>query len=304
MMESGAHRDCGDAARRRRGTWKRLLVRESLVRASLIVETHVLGDDASKVVLAEDKEVIEQLSAQCAGQALSEGIHVRRAYRGAHDPHARRREYAGEASTEVRIVVTEEHFGRDIHGGVPGLLRAPLVGRPIRDRGMDDLSAAVEEEEHEDLAETDVVRLDEVACPCDVVAQEGRTHLGHRLEARSVACTAERCASRPCPLPKFDPKTGRRASVVRAMESDVPRCRRCPSLRTMTYSLCWAPCARRSEPEPTSRSRTSRCGSTSPCCAADRSDPNSGASIVSSGCGSLTIGPDGERRSTSFAPRA
>src|SRR5882672_9955726 len=60
----------------------------------------------------------------------------------------------------------------------PGLLRAPLVGRPIRDRGMDDLSAAeVEEEEHEDLAETDVVRLDEVACPCDVVAQEGRPTL-------------------------------------------------------------------------------------------------------------------------------
>src|SRR5882672_7253116 len=99
MMESGEHRDCVDAALRLRGTWNRLLVRESLVRASLIVETHVLGDDASKVVLAEDKEVIEQLSAQCAGQALSEGIHVRRAYRGAHDAHARRREYSGEANT-------------------------------------------------------------------------------------------------------------------------------------------------------------------------------------------------------------
>jgi len=40
------------------------------------------------------------------------------------------------------------------------------------------------------------------------------------------------------------------------------------------------------------------------CFGADRSDRNSGASIVSSGCGSLTIGSDGERRSTSFAPRA
>src|SRR5882724_4434013 len=116
MMESGEHGDCVDAALRLRGTWNRLLVRESLVRASLIVETHVRGDDASKVVLAEDKEVIEQRSAQRAGQALSEGIHVRRAYRGAH---ARRREYSGEANTEVRMV-TEEHFGRDIHGGVPG----------------------------------------------------------------------------------------------------------------------------------------------------------------------------------------
>jgi hypothetical protein len=35
------------------GEW--LLVRESLVRASLVVETHVLGNDASKVFLAEDE---------------------------------------------------------------------------------------------------------------------------------------------------------------------------------------------------------------------------------------------------------
>src|SRR2546428_2986764 len=39
----------------------------------------------------------------------------------------------------------------------------------------------------------------------------------------------------------------------------------CPS-----YSLYWAPYARRSEPEPTSRSRTWRSGNNSPCSAADR----------------------------------
>src|SRR5467141_609407 len=65
-----------------------------------------------------------------------------------------------------------------VNGGVPGLLRAPSGGRPIRDRGMDDPSAAeVEEEEHEDFAEPDVVRLDEVARPRDVVAQERRPAL-------------------------------------------------------------------------------------------------------------------------------
>ena len=73
------------------GEW--LLVRESLVRASLVVETHVLGNDASKVFLAEDEDVIEQLSSERAGQALSEGIHVRRAYRGAHDSRPGRLEY-------------------------------------------------------------------------------------------------------------------------------------------------------------------------------------------------------------------
>ena len=71
------------------GTWNRLLMRESLVGPSLVVETHVLDDDAAKVVLAEDEEVIQQLSAQRAGQGLSEGIHVRRAYRGAHNAHSR-----------------------------------------------------------------------------------------------------------------------------------------------------------------------------------------------------------------------
>jgi len=44
-----------------------------------------------------------------------------------------------------------------------------------------------------------------------------------------------------------------------------------------------------------------RSGNSLLCSAVDRSDRNSGASIVSSGCGSLTIGPDGERRSNSFA---
>ena len=169
MVESAEHGDCGNAPLELRGTWNGLLVRESLVRACLVEETHVLGDDASKMFLAEDEDVIEQLSAERAGPSLSEGIHIRRAYRGAHDAHARRREYASEASTKLRVVVADKHSWRAVHGGVSGLLRAPLVGRCIRDRGVDDLSTAeVEEEEHEDLAEPDVVRLDEVARPGDV----------------------------------------------------------------------------------------------------------------------------------------
>ena len=178
MVESSEHRDCVNASLGLRGAWNGLLVRESLVRACVVVETHLLGDDASKMFLAEDEDVIEQLSAEGARQALSEGIHVRRAYRGAHDAHARRREYASKASAELRVVVADKHIWRTVHGGVPGLLRAPFVGRRIRDRGVDDLSAAeVEEKEHENFAEPDVVRLDEVARPRDVVAQERRPAL-------------------------------------------------------------------------------------------------------------------------------
>src|SRR5882672_773153 len=86
----------------------------------------------------KNEDVIEQLSAERARQALSEGIHVRRAYRGAHDAHARRREYASEASAELPVVVADEHIWRTVHGGVPGLLRAPFVGPRIRDRGVED----------------------------------------------------------------------------------------------------------------------------------------------------------------------
>jgi hypothetical protein len=55
MVESGEHRDCVNASLGLRWTGNGLLVRESLVRASLVVETHVLGNDASKVFLAEDE---------------------------------------------------------------------------------------------------------------------------------------------------------------------------------------------------------------------------------------------------------
>src|SRR5437867_11558747 len=100
MVESSEHRDCVNASLCLQGTWNRLLVRECFVRACVVVETHVLGDDASKMFLAEDEDVIEQLSAERARQALGEGIHVRRADRGAHDAHARRGEYASKARAE------------------------------------------------------------------------------------------------------------------------------------------------------------------------------------------------------------
>src|SRR6266852_2327312 len=73
--------------------------------------------------------------------------------------------------------------------------------------------------------------------------------------------------------------------------------RQCPS-----YSPCWARCVRRSEPALTLRSKIWRCDNNSSCFAA-RSDRNSGASIVSSGCGSPTSGRGGARRYMSFAHR-
>src|SRR5207245_9936313 len=54
----------------------------------------------------------------------------------------------------------------------------PLVARRVRHCGVDDrASPKVEEEEHEDLAEPDVVGLHEVARARDVIPQEGRPAL-------------------------------------------------------------------------------------------------------------------------------
>src|SRR5712664_3821061 len=85
---------------------------------------------------------------------------------------------AGAVSAELRVAVADEDRRRRIHGGVPGLLRAPLVAWRVCDRRMDDpASPELEEKEHEDRAEPDVVGLHEVARPRDVIPQEGRPAL-------------------------------------------------------------------------------------------------------------------------------
>jgi hypothetical protein len=109
-MEPTEYRDCVDAAVRLERPWNRLLVPEGLVRTRFGVEAAVLGDNAPEVILTEDEDVVEHLSAERTDEAFSEGIHVRRAYRRAHDEHPRRSEYASEPSAELRIVVADDNL--------------------------------------------------------------------------------------------------------------------------------------------------------------------------------------------------
>src|SRR5713226_1384594 len=146
-MKPTENGDCVNAAVRLERPWNRLLVPEGLVRTRFVVETDVLVDDAPEVILTEDEDVVEHLSAERTGEAFSEGIHVGRAYRRAHHAHPRRSEYASEPRAELRIVVADDHLRYAIHGGVPGLLRAPFVGRCIRHRGMEDRPATQVQEE-------------------------------------------------------------------------------------------------------------------------------------------------------------
>ena len=54
MVKSAEHGDCGSAPLDLRATWNGLLVPESLVRACLVKETHILGNNTSKMCLTED----------------------------------------------------------------------------------------------------------------------------------------------------------------------------------------------------------------------------------------------------------
>ena len=101
-MEATKYGDCVDPSLCRERPWNRLLVIEGLVRTGFVVEAHVL-DAAPEVILTEDEDVVEQLSSERTGEAFSECIHVRRAYRRAHDAHPRRPENASETSAELRI---------------------------------------------------------------------------------------------------------------------------------------------------------------------------------------------------------
>ena len=74
VMEPTEHGDCVDAAIRLEWTWNRLLVTEGLVRTRFVVVADVLGDDAPEVVLTEDEDMIEHLSAERADEVLSKGF--------------------------------------------------------------------------------------------------------------------------------------------------------------------------------------------------------------------------------------
>ena len=78
VMEPTEYADCVDAAVCLERPSNRLLVPEGSVRTRFVVETAVLVDDASEVILTEDEDVVEDLSAERTGEAFSEGIHVRR----------------------------------------------------------------------------------------------------------------------------------------------------------------------------------------------------------------------------------
>src|SRR5258705_7303256 len=191
-MEATEYGDCVDAPLCRERSWNRLLVTERLVRTRFVVKADVLGDDAAEVILTEHEDVVEQLSPERTGEAFSEGIHVRRTYRRAHDAHPRRPEYASEPSAELRVVVADDNLWRAVHGGVSRLLSAPLVGRRIRHRGMEDRSATQVQEERGRTPRGTACRTSARShTPTSRGFAERSTSFGRRLGVECGACNAE-----------------------------------------------------------------------------------------------------------------
>lgn len=110
MVKSAEYGDGLDGTLDLRRTPHRLPPAESLVRACLVVEAHVLGDEASEVLFADDQDVVEQLATQSAREPFRERIHVGLVDRGAHDARAGRSGNAGEAGAGLRIVITDEYL--------------------------------------------------------------------------------------------------------------------------------------------------------------------------------------------------
>src|SRR5207248_2617451 len=169
-VEDGAHQDAtGELWRARNG----LLLADALVWPCLIVEDDERGEQAPEVLVAKHEDVVEQLPPERAHEALSEGVHVRLAYGAADDLRSGGLEDRCESDTQLPITVSDQDFGLVVHSGIPGLLRAPVVGGHLGGSCVNDLAALeVDEEQDEKRAEESIEGLYEVTAPGDVVLDE------------------------------------------------------------------------------------------------------------------------------------
>jgi hypothetical protein len=99
------------------------------------------GEQAPEVLVAKHEDVVEQLPPERAYEALSEGVHVRRAYGAADDLRSGGLEDRCESDTQLPITVSDQDFGLVVHRGIPGLLRAPVVGGHRGGSCVNDLAA-------------------------------------------------------------------------------------------------------------------------------------------------------------------
>src|SRR5882724_4870227 len=99
VMQATDDRECHDTTVSLGHSRQRLFLPEALVWPRLVVEAGVLRDEAQKMALAKQEDMVEQFAPESADKALGEGVHVRGPDRGANDLGTDGFEQAREAST-------------------------------------------------------------------------------------------------------------------------------------------------------------------------------------------------------------
>jgi hypothetical protein len=154
--------------------------------------------------VVNQQHVVEQLSSYAAHESLRDCIHIRRAHRRPDHLRADALGRAVECRAELVISIPQQDGGSvPVHGGVAQLLGRPRLRR-VAGRGDMDHPPRCEvyEEERVDLAEQEVMGLDEVADPhaFGMILQERRPTLA---AATAAANTAHVLLGRP--LADLDP---------------------------------------------------------------------------------------------------
>ncbi len=120
----------------------------------------------------ENDDVIQTLSTNASKITLARGIHQRSSHCCSHDFHSGTLCHSVEFSTELVVVIANDHIGtlterRDF----AKLLRRPLFGRCSRDSDVNDFAGLdVDHEKGKQRPKPNIVDLQEVAGPNRIVA--------------------------------------------------------------------------------------------------------------------------------------
>ena len=170
-MEPAKHRERHDLAARLSLISQPWLARDALadplVRTAGVEVLHPFGQDPTKVILAEDQDVIEALASQGAEKSLTDGVQVGRLRRDRDDVDARAVGSGGKVAPKLPVVVSDQEPWRlVVRGRLSQLLGDPGIGRDARDVDVENLAALVgDDEEGVDRPEPGVVELQEIAGP-------------------------------------------------------------------------------------------------------------------------------------------
>ncbi len=142
-----------------------------------------------EVASPENDDVIETLSTNASKIALARGIHQRSPHCRSHDFHSGTLRHSVEFSTELVVVIANDHIGtlaerRDI----TKLLCRPLFSRCSRNPNVNDFAGLdVDHEESEQRPKPNVIDLQEIAGPNGMVRQKCLPALTIRWRWRTSA---------------------------------------------------------------------------------------------------------------------